>query len=167
MGGPGSGRWGNYTKKTAVERCLSLSILGLEREASLSAQIHTDGNIIWRVPATGERVAACGYRVDTREPTSSWIRLWYWPAGFREKISYGIALVTTEPYFSGFRWWFSCPVKKKGRPCGRRVGKLYLPPGEHYFGCRLCHNLTYLSCQWNHRSGPPYLSDRVLVCVVR
>jgi hypothetical protein len=31
--------------------------------------------------------------------------------------------------------------------CGRRVGKLYLPPGGRYYGCRQCHDLTYTSCQ--------------------
>jgi hypothetical protein len=31
--------------------------------------------------------------------------------------------------------------------CGRRVGKLYLPPAGRYFGCRVCHGLTYQSCQ--------------------
>jgi len=38
-----------------------------------------------------------------------------------------------------------------GRGCGRRVGKLYLPPGGRYFGCRQCHDLTYTSCQESHR----------------
>ena len=27
------------------------------------------------------------------------------------------------------------------------MGKLYLPPGARYFGCRRCHELTYRSCQ--------------------
>ena len=31
--------------------------------------------------------------------------------------------------------------------CNRRVAKLYLPPGGRYFGCRLCHGLTYKSAQ--------------------
>jgi hypothetical protein len=34
-----------------------------------------------------------------------------------------------------------------GSPCYRRVGKLYLPPGGRYFGCRHCYDLTYTSCQ--------------------
>jgi hypothetical protein len=38
-----------------------------------------------------------------------------------------------------------------GVPCGRRAGKLYLPPGGRYFGCRLCHGLTYTSCQESHK----------------
>ena len=44
----------------------------------------------------------------------------------------------------GFSWtdrfFFRCS-------CGERVGKLYLPPGETYFACRACHNLTYRSCK--------------------
>ncbi len=35
----------------------------------------------------------------------------------------------------------------EGRPCGRRVGKLYLPSGGRYYGCRHCYRLTYTSCQ--------------------
>lgn len=42
------------------------------------------------------------------------------------------------------RYFFVCPGRD-GRPCGRRAGKLYLPPGELYFRCRQCHNLTYRS----------------------
>ena len=38
-----------------------------------------------------------------------------------------------------------------GGPCGRRVGKLYLPPGGRYYGCRHCHRLTYSSCQDSHK----------------
>jgi hypothetical protein len=47
----------------------------------------------------------------------------------------------------GLRWWFVCPLIGQGRTCARRVGKLYLPPGSRYFGCRHCHELTYTSCQ--------------------
>ena len=36
--------------------------------------------------------------------------------------------------------------------CGRRAGKLYLPPVAKYFGCRLCHDLTYPSCQKAQRA---------------
>jgi hypothetical protein len=32
-----------------------------------------------------------------------------------------------------------------------RVGKLYLPLGSRYFGCRHCHELTYASCQESHK----------------
>jgi hypothetical protein len=45
------------------------------------------------------------------------------------------------------RWWFVCPLVVNGRPCNRRVGKLYLPGASRYFGCRHCYDLTYTSCQ--------------------
>jgi hypothetical protein len=31
------------------------------------------------------------------------------------------------------------------------VGVLYIPLGRKYFGCRLCYNLTYRSCQEQHK----------------
>jgi hypothetical protein len=31
------------------------------------------------------------------------------------------------------------------------VGKLYLPPGGKFFGCRQCYDLTYESCQRSHK----------------
>ena len=50
-----------------------------------------------------------------------------------------VSLVTTPCNFGGVRYWFACPV------CSQRVGGLYLPPGDIYFCCRGCHNLTYRS----------------------
>jgi len=41
----------------------------------------------------------------------------------------------------GFRRWFCCPV------CGRRMFKLYRPPGSNVFACRQCHDLTYRCVQ--------------------
>jgi hypothetical protein len=49
-------------------------------------------------------------------------------------------LATTRPVVGGTRWWFTCP-------CGRRVGKVYLPAGADRFACRTCHNLTYRTRQ--------------------
>jgi hypothetical protein len=45
-----------------------------------------------------------------------------------------------------------------GPPCGRRVGKLYLPPCGRYFGCRHCYRLTYTSCQESHKYDDLYRS---------
>jgi hypothetical protein len=36
------------------------------------------------------------------------------------------------------------------------VGKLYLPPGAGYYGCRHCHELTYTSCQESHQYDSLY-----------
>src|SRR5262249_13469992 len=62
-------------------------------------------------------------------------------------FDYRVGLTTTRPRFGGLRWWFICPLVVNGYPCGRRVGKLYLPPGGRYSGCRHCCDLTYASCQ--------------------
>ena len=64
-----------------------------------------------------------------------------------EEVSEPIPLETTPVHFGGVRWWGRCPLVINGRPCGRRVLKLYLPPGARYFGCRACHRLTYRSVQ--------------------
>jgi hypothetical protein len=61
-----------------------------------------------------------------------------------------IQLQYTPTHYHGRRLWFTCPLKIAGRACNRRAGKLYLPPSFQHFGCRRCHDLTYLSCQKAH-----------------
>ena len=56
-----------------------------------------------------------------------------------------VDLVSTSPNYGGRRWWFLCPVVVAGRPCLRRVRKLYLAPGRRYFACRHCCDLGYTS----------------------
>ncbi len=58
-----------------------------------------------------------------------------------------VRVTTTKPHFGGLRYWFKCPVVRKGTSCHRRVGRLYLPPGATLFGCRTCYGLTYRSSQ--------------------
>jgi hypothetical protein len=60
-----------------------------------------------------------------------------------------IPLTTTRPYLGGKRFWFLCG-------CGRRVGRLYLPPGQGVFRCRHCYNLTY----WSARKHDPRQSRK-------
>ncbi len=59
-----------------------------------------------------------------------------------------VRIVPTLCRFGNKRWWFICP----GSRCGRRVAKLYLPPGEIQYRCRHCHELTYEARQ-QHRNG--------------
>lgn len=68
-----------------------------------------------------------------------------------ELIEIPIPLVTTHTQFGGHRWWFRCPLAVDGTPCHRRAGKLYLPPGERFWGCRECHGLAYRSSQESHK----------------
>ncbi len=68
----------------------------------------------------------------------------------QESIEIPIPLVATRTPFGGRRWWLKCPLSVNGTPCHRRAAKLYLPPGEWYFGCRKCHGLSYRSSQEAH-----------------
>jgi hypothetical protein len=152
MGGPGSGRWGWHDKKTTVEECLVLSAGKLARDGII-AQSPGTGWLWWTNSATGEQTASAGY---SREIDNDLVvlRLRYTVTrrdGESVDIEEPIWLRTTPSAVGGRRWWFTCPLVVDGRPCCRRVGKLYLPPGSRYFGCRHCHDLTYTSCQESHR----------------
>ena len=68
-----------------------------------------------------------------------------------EDVELLIRLETTPLHFGGRRWWGICPLVVNGQACNRRVGKLYLPPGGRYFGCRQCYRLSYTSCQESHK----------------
>jgi hypothetical protein len=75
-----------------------------------------------------ERSSEIGYEVNTLGQLP-WLRLSYTLMRTNEVLAYRLRLVTTRPRFGGVRWWFVCPLSARGVPCGRRVGKLYLPPG--------------------------------------
>jgi hypothetical protein len=55
-----------------------------------------------------------------------------------------VAIMWTRCHFGGARCWFRCSAYVGGRPCGRRVAKLYLR-GAATFACRHCCGLAYVS----------------------
>lgn len=154
MGGSGSGshyQWWRSTKKTTVEDGRLLDANRWMREGILAAGVwHTGGWYWFRDAERKERTSDIGYEVDTTGATP-WVRLTYSFKATGIKVDYKVPLTTTRPRFGGVRWWFICPLKVNGRACGRRVGKLYLPPSSSYFGCRHCHDLTYTSSQESHK----------------
>ena len=77
-----------------------------------------------------------------------WLRLRYNADG--ERVDCMVRLVSTRPNYGGRRWWFVCPL------VGRRVAKLYLPPGGRLFGSREAYGLTYAFCQ---ASGSPLIAS--------
>jgi hypothetical protein len=152
MGGSGSGNhyhWWRPGKKEVVEDCLSLDANRWMREGILRANVFASGTWQWTY-ASGKGFTI-NYMADTCEPAEPFVRLsysWVRPSSPEpQSADYRVDLTTTFPRFGGLRWWFVCPLIVGGRPCERRVGKLYLPPGARYFGCRRCHKLTYTSCQ--------------------
>jgi hypothetical protein len=156
MGGPGSGNhnhWGRHPKKETVEDSLCLDANRWMREGVLKAGARSAGSQRWTYPGGGSFLV--DYVVDTLDAGHPTVWLWYswvWTATRKQDAAvYQVALTTTRPRFGGLRWWFLCPLVVNGRPCGRRVGKLYLPPSGRHFGCRKCHDLTYTSCQESHK----------------
>jgi hypothetical protein len=153
MGGPGSGNyfshWWRPTKKTVVEDCLSLDANRWTREGILRAGIQRSGTWQWKY--SDGHTSWIEYEVRTLDMGWPTVRLAYgWPnkeTGQRETADYRVDLTTTRPRFGGLRFWFVCPLVVGGRPCGRRAGKLYLPPWGRYFGCRRCYDLSYTSAQ--------------------
>ncbi len=158
MGGYGSGRRYWHTKKTTVEECRWIDVSRWSREGIIAPRVYQMGSWRWSDAHTGEERASIGYEVDTTG-TVPWVRLFYTITRGRDKreeVDYKVCLQTTKPYFGGVRWWFTCPLTSGGRYCGRRVSKLYLPPGGTYFGCRHCYDLTYTSCQESHKFDRVY-----------
>jgi hypothetical protein len=151
MGGSGSGRWNYHEKKLTTEECWALDVANLqwgtldgETSSGVLRALRLDGRssvlcVRWALQLGGEGPAlTLSYRPYGREE--------------RRQIIERVQLLTTKPHFGGTRSWFACPLSSKDEePCGRRVGKLYLPPRERRFGCRQCHALTYKSSQESHR----------------
>ena len=152
MGGWGSGNrhhWWRPPKKTVVEDCLSLDVNRWTRAGILKPGVHLTGSCLC-VSRTA-RHGSVSYEVLTEDLARPRVRLSYtWTllvTGEKEPLDYAVRLSTTRLGGGGLRWWFHCPLGGESWACGRRVGKLYLPPGGRYFGCRTCHRLTYQSCQ--------------------
>ncbi len=143
MGGPGSGRWyRGQCRKSIVEKSLAIAV------GEFHGRIHpySSGTLSWRL-WTGER-SSIGYYVTWTNDGPRLMLHYVWNDS--ENIEIPVHLQSTPVYFGGERWWFTCPLIVNGVACRRRVGKLYLPVGAKYFGCRTCHGLTYRSCQEAH-----------------
>ncbi|MFW5943567.1 MAG: hypothetical protein ACOCXI_17300 [Chloroflexota bacterium] len=156
MGYDARGSWYRWNKKQTVEDSLTLSTKpltkGLNRVMDAAERRGTiwGGILEWSLRSTGETTSSIGYTIE-RGDAGPLLRLRYTTTrrGEEQKLDYRVATTYTEPNFGGRRWWFLCPLVVDGQPCRRRVGKLYLPPGAHYFGCRQCHDLTYESTRQN------------------
>lgn len=143
MGGFGSGRRMGCTSRATVEGCLSLDICWMAREGMFDGEGVRVGALQWKSRLWGHR-NRIGYEVDMAE---RWLRLLYSKGGEDAPMDYRVKLTATELPWGGSRWWFMCPLVRRGAWCGRRVVKLHLPPDGRYFGCRKCYDLTYTSCQ--------------------
>ena len=134
-----------YDKKDTVEACRSVSILFLRKHDYFCGC--RSGGIAWK-NFYGEETSSIGIVVSTLDD-DNYVRFQYTTTdrntGEKTKYDYKVQLTTTPCNLGGVRYWFICPLSKKGVYCGRRVAKLYKAPGASYFGCRHCYNLSYES----------------------
>jgi hypothetical protein len=145
MGGHGSGRWDRPEAKATVEDCLTLSTTFLLRHKALQLGGRKGLRATWTVGLLQEPLTTIVIDTHVDLEDEAYLELHYRLNG--REYRYEISLVETALPWRGSRWWFLCPLARSGNPCGRRVSKLYVPPGLRYFGCRHCYDLTYTSSQ--------------------
>ena len=140
-------------RRTTTEECLSVD-LGIFRKVKSQFSKTRQGVLHFGAGHAGDSSIEFSLHWDQRRP---FVTLRYLLD--HEAIEIPIQLVATQTAFHGHRWWLKCPLAVNGTPCPRRAAKLYLPPGERYFGCRECHQLAYRSSQEAH--GLDRLSARL------
>ncbi len=142
--------------KTRVERCLTLNINQLNRDSKGDSALRPGfiGSIDW---SSGSKVSVFTTAVDSLLV----LQMSFVKDG--ETVSQDIFVDYTDMPKGGNRAWFRCPVTKNGVPCGRRVGRLYLPSWGRFFACRHCYELAYGSQQeWANRKVKALLRSLVL-----
>lgn len=139
MGGPGSGREPRAGTRLTVEDCLSLPLSLLREHGLLSAQAAAQ-RFTWQ-DGEGAEVASVDVLVRRDDNGESHVRLRYGVEvnGTEHHVDQRVAITHTLLSSGGRRLWYTCPA------CGRRAGVLHLPPGETFFACRSCHDLSYRS----------------------
>lgn len=153
MGGFGSTRWGWHTKADTAEESLVLDVADLSRKGFLPRGASRTFSLAWTAGARTR--GSVQLEVNTLDGMPR-IRLSY---NWRDQpMDYLVELLETEPNYGGSRWWFRCPLSRNGISCSRRVGKLFLPPGARWFGCRKCYGITYASCE-HDKSLDRFLHD--------
>ena len=127
-----------YSRKATTNESCRLRMSYLRKRGMLIGEESFE-KITWTSSMTGKKTIV-GLAADITDDPH--VRLIYSVTdkeGNKTDYDYQISLVTTPCNLGGVRHWFGCPS------CGRRVGVLYLVPGDVYFRCRHCNNLSYWS----------------------
>ncbi len=128
-----------YNRKATADESCDLKISKLRKDGMLSREEAFE-RIGWVSSMTGKTTSVLLLvDVTTDDP---FIILMYSVTdrdGNKTDYEYAVSLETTPCNFGGVRYWFVCP------DCLGRVGVLYLTPGDVYFRCRHCNNLSYHS----------------------
>ena len=151
MGGLGSGPQVG-SERALVENCLVLDINWLYRAVCGDGQART---ISWE--NRGRDVASVSCKLY--EGRLCLLMLTTDKSGGHGGLDFQeVEIISTACNYGGVRHWFVCPgcIKEleamgvsnylgRDAHCGRRVSKLYLPPGGRLFLCRHCYDLRYMS----------------------
>lgn len=123
--------------KETVESYLKISTQALKKHGFLDEGYTYERNIYW---GDGENRPSISIKTNLSENNRFLVFNYTHTSRWNDEktdLEYRVLLETTNCYFGGFRYWFSCPN------CFKRVGCLY---GGKYFLCRSCHDLSYNSC---------------------
>ena len=148
MGGLGSSRWINYSPRYEVGECLKFDIQDLKQ--ILTTRISYSNTYGWpggsQITVNIDPLNAPKSNFKVRRCSS--IEMVYKRG--RESISQQVIVEVLAQQLGGWRLWLRCPK------CCRRCRYLYMPPTNKHssqiFLCRLCHNLTYRSCNDSHKN---------------
>lgn len=134
------------SQRVCVEDCLTLNNVTMTRDGVFRKGPNVKWTSRW-YNSSGTQTSALDFWVSLLSSSQIGLALSYTVTnpGTDQKIpvNYVIEMATTPCPFGGERYWFLCPLTPNGIACKRRVGRLYLPGGSLYFGCRCCHNLIY------------------------
>jgi len=134
------------SERICVEDCLALSNTAMTRDGVFKKGPNNFWTSRW-YDAAGRQTSALDFWVRLLPSNQLGLVLSYTVTdpntGQKIPVEYVVEVTTPPCPFGGQRYWFQCSLLTHGAPCKRRVGRLYLPPGGLYFGCRICYNLTY------------------------
>jgi hypothetical protein len=130
-----------WSTRLTVEQCRCLDVAAMARDGVFASPSGSRWMAVWRDRA-GKPEEVLTYSVIARNRVVVGLEV-----NSHQTGKYSVEIATTCPPFGGVRYWFRCPLGNNSVACGRLVGRLYLPPGQAVFGCRLCYGLTYESTQ--------------------
>ncbi len=129
MGGPGSGNWYRWNKRTTLDDRIAVDVRDWKRRGLLEAG--RGFSWVWSVDGEPKN------RIDVRVRTDLVILDYRQRASGEEwrTIEEPVHLTSTPCHLGGKRIWFVCPK------CDQRAAKLY--SSIPYFLCRRCIKLPY------------------------
>jgi len=135
--------------KSIAEQSNSLSIFWLKKHGYLNKECsYQSGGISWSYGYSDNKSSISFSIIKDSWGTTeekAFINLRYTHTNHytnvKEDMDYKIELSTTPCRYGGKRYWFTCPLSKNGRYCGKRVGVLF-SIGK-WFGCRHCGEIAY------------------------